>query len=343
MIKFVHYFILFSFLSLKGYSQKSNLPFRLEGEIKVDSGLIILVPLGSEDSHYYPKNSNFEAKINRGKFIFTGEIPYPLAYNLFVKVNSKLIDISDVIYLDSGVQFINYDIDKFRSLQLISNRTMKEFTDYYLPTKGENNDSTLLSYSKSYPDSYISLWELVYSLETDGYKLIKEDIYNNLSKQLKETITGRMIKEKLTSARVVAIGNRFPILPLFNSTLKEAPLNIDKNYQGKIVLIDFWFSHCTPCISQFPELIRLYNIYHEKGFEIIGISVDDKPLVNDWKNVIENYKLPWKQYLDLKASEAHKLSIASYPNNFLLDQQGKIIYKKIGVKELEIYLKESFQ
>lgn len=343
MIKYLLNFIIFSFLSVKVYSQKSNMPFRLEGKIRLDSGLIILIPLDGDGSQYYPNNSNFEAKINKGEFIITGKIPYPLAYNLFVKVNSQLIDISDVIYLDSGKQYINYDIDKLRSLQIVSNTTMKEFNDFYLPKKKDNNDSTLFIYSKSYPDSYISLWQLVYSLQNDGYNSIKEDIYNNLSKHLKETVTGRKIKEKLTSAKLVAIGNSFPTLHLFNSTIKETPLNIDKNYHGKIVLIDFWFSHCTPCISQFPELIRLYNIYHSKGFEIIGISVDDKPLINDWKNVIENYKLPWKHYLDLKAFEAHKLSIDSYPSDFLLDQQGKIIAKKIDLKALEIYLKECFQ
>jgi thiol-disulfide isomerase/thioredoxin len=343
MTRFLQLFIFFLFLSLNGFSQKSNYPFVLEGKIRLDSGLIILIPLDGDGSQYYPNNSNFEAKINKGEFIITGEIPYPLAYNLFVKVNSQLIDISDVIYLDIGKQYINYDIDKLRSPQMVSNTTMKEFNDFYLPKNNDNNDSTLFNYCKSYPDSYISLWQLVYSLQKDGYNSIKEDIYNNLSKHLKETVTGRKIKEKLTSAKLVEIGNKFPTLSLFNSTLNETPLNIDKNYHSKIVLIDFWFSHCTPCISQFPELIRLYNIYHSKGFEIIGISVDDKPLVNDWITVIENYKLPWKQYLDLKAIESHKLSIASYPNNFLLDQQGKIIYKKIDIKELANYLKDRLQ
>jgi thiol-disulfide isomerase/thioredoxin len=315
----------------------------LEGKIRLDSGLIMLIPLDGDGSQYYPNISNYEAKINKGEFTIKGEIPYPLAYNLFVKVNSQLIDISDVIYLDSGKQYINYDIDKLRSLQMVSNTTMKEFNDFYLPKKKDNNDSTLFIYSQSYPDSYISLWQLVYSLQNDGYNSIKEDIYNNLSKQLKETVTGRKIKEKLTSAKLVAIGNRFPSLNLYNSSIKETPLIIDKNYNGKIVLLDFWFSHCTPCISQFPELIRLYNIYHSKGFEIIGISIDDKPLVADWKNVIENFKLPWKQYLDLKALEAHKLSIATYPSNFLVDQHGKIVTKNIKIKELENYLKDSFQ
>jgi thiol-disulfide isomerase/thioredoxin len=317
--------------------------FSLVGKINLDSGLIKLFPLDGDGSCYYPINTEFEAKIQNGKFTITGKIPYTLAYQFFVKVNSKLIDISDIIYLDSGEQYVNYDINNFRSLQPVLNKTMSEFSNQFLPIKVDNMDSALLNYSKSFPDSYVALWQLVYSLDKDGYNSIKEAIYNNLSEQIKKTYTGLKIGEKLKSSRVVAIGNSFPILSLYNSALNETRFSIEKNYKHKIVLIDFWFSHCNPCISQFSELKRIYEAYHSKGFEIIGISVDDKPLIDDWKNVIRNYQLPWIQYLDLKGVEAKKLSVAIYPTNFLIDQQGKIISKKINLKDLENYLKDSFK
>lgn len=323
------------------YSQESVRKFSLVGKINLESGLIKLVPLDGDGKRYYPVNTIFESKIENGNFSISGKIPYTMAYQIFVKDRSKIIDVSNIIYLDTGAQFVKYYINELHSLPSISNKTMKELNDFFISKGVERSDSVLLNYSKLNSDSYITLWQLVSLLENDGYSSIKENIYKNLSPKIRNTYTGRKVEEILKSAKTSAIGQTFPALTLVDSNIQKTRLSTGKNFHSKIVLVDFWFSHCNPCISQFSELIRLYNEYHIKGFEIVGISVDDKPLIKDWESVVRNYKLPWIQYLDLKGVEAKKLSVVTYPSNFLLNQQGKIISKKISLKDLEYYLKNS--
>lgn len=103
-------------------------------------------------------------------------------------------------------------------------------------------------------------------------------------------------------------------------------------------MIDFWFNHCGACIGQFDDLKNIYALYKDKGFTIVGISIDGKDKIEDWKNVIDQYHLPWKQYLDFNGKECNKLSIEAFPSNFLINEQGNIIAKRISPNKLSKFL-----
>ncbi|HZK63033.1 MAG TPA: TlpA disulfide reductase family protein [Puia sp.] len=149
-----------------------------------------------------------------------------------------------------------------------------------------------------------------------------------------------MLAGKLYGARVTATGSTFPRLPLLTTTNK--PVSVPGTpAHDKYVLIDFWYSHCGPCISQFQDPKNIYAFYRPKGFDILGISVDKKNLVEDWKSAIQQYKLPWKQYLDLEGKEANKLSIEETPTNFLLDANGKIVVRDLDPAALKLFLKSN--
>jgi thiol-disulfide isomerase/thioredoxin len=111
------------------------------------------------------------------------------------------------------------------------------------------------------------------------------------------------------------------------------------NAKTKLTLIDFWFSHCNPCISQFPELEPIFEKYKTIGFNIIGISVDTKDKIGDWNKAIVTNHLPWDQYLDLDGHQAKSLSIFDFPTNYLLDGTGKIVAKNLEPSQLLPYLK----
>ena len=114
--------------------------------------------------------------------------------------------------------------------------------------------------------------------------------------------------------------------------------------RGKVVLIDFWASWCGPCRRENPNVVRLYDKYNVKGFEIFSVSLDkDK---NAWIKAIKDDKLGWSNHVsDLKywSSEAAKLyGISSIPSTILLDKDGRIIAKNLRGRELENKLKEIF-
>ena len=114
--------------------------------------------------------------------------------------------------------------------------------------------------------------------------------------------------------------------------------------RGKVVLIDFWASWCGPCRRENPNVVKLYDKYKDKGFEVFSVSLDkDK---NAWIKAIGDDNLKWKNHVsDLKywSSEAAKLyGISSIPSTVLIDKNGKIIAKNLRGRELENKLMEIF-
>ncbi len=93
--------------------------------------------------------------------------------------------------------------------------------------------------------------------------------------------------------------------------------------KGKVVLIDFWASWCRPCRQTVPGLKKLYSLYHDKGFEIYGISLDDNP--NAWLQAVLNDQSSWIHVNDKSGTVANQWVISVIPTTYLLDKSGKIV------------------
>lgn len=109
--------------------------------------------------------------------------------------------------------------------------------------------------------------------------------------------------------------------------------------RGKYVLIDFWASWCGPCRMENPNVVRIYNKYKDKNFEIFGVSLDREK--KDWLAAIEKDQLTWKHVSDLKfwSSEGAKAyGVRSIPATYLIDPNGKIIAKNLRGESLEAKL-----
>jgi peroxiredoxin/predicted negative regulator of RcsB-dependent stress response len=113
------------------------------------------------------------------------------------------------------------------------------------------------------------------------------------------------------------------------------PLSIEK-YEGKVVLLDFWASWCVPCKVEMPNVIRLYKKYNNRGFEIIGISLDSDEKA--FENYVATNDMKWPQFFDGKGWQnevAEKYKVRAIPATFLIGKDGKIRYRSLRGPELE--------
>lgn len=199
-------------------------------------------------------------------------------------------------------------------------------------------DTLFYNYAKYHKNSIVTLWKLIERFNSFGYKKEYADIYAFLSTEIKNTPSGLMLHKELNKAAVLSVNNFFPTIKLKNILLKDSILNV-KLMKSKITLIDFWFSHCAPCIKEFSKYKDIYKKYEGLGFSIIGVSTDDTKEIPNWKKVIFDLRLNWVQYLDENGKFSNSALINSFPTNYLVDINGKIIAKNILPSELEIYLK----
>lgn len=114
--------------------------------------------------------------------------------------------------------------------------------------------------------------------------------------------------------------------------------------KDKVVLIDFWATWCGPCRAEMPNVIAAYGKYKDKGFEIIGISLDEDKDALD--KVLADEKITWPQYYDGKGWEnkiAREFGISSIPATFLLGKDGKIIASNLRGPDLEAAIEKALE
>lgn len=151
--------------------------------------------------------------------------------------------------------------------------------------------------------------------------------------------TVRSFINHMNAIKPVAVGAQAPDFTLPGSNGKPVKLG---DFKGKYLLIDFWASWCVPCRQENPNVVKAYNEYKNKGFTILGVSLDESE--GAWKNAIKADGLDWTHASELKRFNGpvvEQYQVQAIPTNFLLDKNGKIVAKNLRGPALEEFLSKT--
>jgi peroxiredoxin len=178
-------------------------------------------------------------------------------------------------------------------------------------------------------------------LDPDLYFSVYEQVAATLRGEWESYQIGRDFIEMVHKMKTVAIGSEAPEIALPSPGGEVVALS---SLRGKYVLVDFWAKWCGPCRQENPNVVRVYNKFKERGFEVFGVSLDRNK--NDWVQAIEEDGLNWTHVSDLKyfnSEAARTYNINAIPFSILLDPKGIIIAKNLRGRALESKLEEIFK
>ncbi len=202
----------------------------------------------------------------------------------------------------------------------------------------EDAKNIVLQFAKENPASYVSAFQVAQTFSSEMDPIRVEPVYSAFDPALKESYFGKSIKENLEAAKQTSLGSAAPDFTL--NDVNGKPISL-ASFKGKYTLVDFWASWCGPCRQENPEVVKAYHAYNSKGFEILGVSLDEEK--DSWVGAIAKDKLDWTQVSDLKGWQsdvAALYGVRAIPMNYLLDKEGKIIAKGLRGEELNKKLAE---
>lgn len=325
------------------------------------------------------------ALVQDGRFVFKGKLDYPVYSGLFLHKNpyvSKLERGENIDYFRFYLEPATVELfapDSLKNVQVKGSpvhvlhqelRSMLKVNDdqlaalnkaFFALPEAQQKDQAVrdsfttreqelfnesfkihLAFAQKHPDSYLSLISVSHTASQPAVNAEAKKVYTLLSPALKQTPLGKGILTQLAAPELTQIGKPAPD---FEQAAPDGKMIRLSDFRSKYVLIDFWASWCGPCREENPNLVAAYQHYKDKGFDVLGVSLDAGGQRAAWLQAIEKDQLHWAQVSDLKGwdNAAAKLyGVRGIPANFLVDPAGKIIARDLRGKALQEKLAELF-
>lgn len=316
------------------------------------------------------------AKIVDGNFTFKGKVEEPLLYKINIKGAttwaSFILDNEDIsfeakkdsIYLakvfgatQDSIYKLYYNTD-FKKIQkmagpiykmsdsLTQNGKVKLTSEQQVVMDKKWADLQKMAddvtdkFIVSHKDQLAGALVIQDRIATYGTPEQLKKYYGILSPEIQKSFYGKKLKASIDLNDKTGIGSMAPAFSQNDVNGKVVKLS---DFKGKYVLIDFWASWCGPCRKENPNVVMAYKKYHDKGFNVLGVSLDDKK--NLWEKAIEKDGLTWTHVSDLKGWKnevAVLYGVTLVPTNYLIGPDGKIIAKNLREEALQAKLKEIF-
>lgn len=345
--------------------------FAIEGDLRGDleNGTLVFLKRTDDQGRAVDVDT---AKIETGKFSFTGAAASPELHYIFIDQIRGNIP----VIIEEGSILVSGQKDSLAFTQIkgtpqndlfsdfletsrsFSNRAMTMSEDMRQATMRQDsaNMTSLrdeygelqeeakqfeLNFAKENPNALISalLLDKILTMGVLPEQEVKA-LYEALSPEIKATTAGKKIKDKLDKSVATSIGAKAPNFSAPTPSGEELALN---DVLGKATILDFWAAWCRPCRAENPNVVRVYEKYKEKGLSILGVSLDRK--AEDWKKAIQDDGLVWNHVSNVKYfDEIAKLyNVDAIPATFILDENGIIVAKNLRGPALEEKISEMLQ
>lgn len=268
-------------------------------------------------------------KVKDGNFSFKTKVKTPELYGLSVNTESSPL----YIFLEKSPITVKLNPKKYYSNSVVEGSASQDLFETYKKSK----DVEISKFITENPNSIVSAYVLYRNW---SYRLSPEQIRQNIALLDKTQQNTTYVKELKDLALVLdglAVGKKAPD---FTSNDPEGkPIRFYENLKG-YTLVDFWASWCGPCRRENPNIVAAYKEFHDKGFNIVGISLDKKK--ENWIKGIQDDNLTWLHVSDLlfwNSAVAKLYGIRAIPGNYLVDSNGIIVARNLQGEELQSTLK----
>ncbi|MCD7976750.1 MAG: AhpC/TSA family protein [Tannerellaceae bacterium] len=271
------------------------------------------------------------AEIKDGKFTFTGEVEFPLLFGLSTE------DMRYPAQLFVENTHMGVVLNDSEGTVTVTNSPANDLFLGVVPEiyeEGYNIDSLVNRYPNSPVAAFYLYRYFTYQLSLEDLKATR----SKLSPSLDQFPYVKDLDLIIGQLENIQIGRVAPDFTLPDPDGNPVSLS---DFRGKYVLIDFWAAWCPPCRKENPNVVRMYQKYKDKGFTVLGVSLDYNR--NNWLKAIADDQLTWTHVSDLQYwdSEIPALyGVRGIPANVLIDPDGVILAKNVMDEELQQTLKE---